>query len=188
MGNSGRVMTKEYFDEIKEELQLGASKKGHPFRHFTLGTVGLDRLARLRTVVLRKVNEDLILTFYTDKRSKKVTHIKENNKVSLLFYHPDKLLQLKIEGIASLNLDETTKKTIWGRMEDSSKRGYTTAAAPGSEIEGPEAIEYLEDRDYFAMITVHPFKIEYLKLEHPSHLRVRFSKQHDLWVGEFLVP
>ncbi|MEK6155135.1 pyridoxamine 5'-phosphate oxidase family protein [Flavobacteriaceae bacterium 3-367] len=181
-------MIKEYFDEVREELEHGATKKGHPFRYFTLGTVGLDRLARLRTVVLRKITEDLVLTFYTDKRSKKVTHIKENNKVSLLFYHPEKLLQLKIEGIASLNLDDASKKRIWDRMEASSKKGYTTVAAPGSEIEGPEAIEYLEDRDYFGMITVHPFKIEYLKLEHPSHLRVRFSKQHDLWVGEFLVP
>ena len=99
-------MTAVFWEELKEELQRGASKKGHPFRYFTLGTVGLERLPRLRTIVLRRISEDLTLTFYTDRRSKKLIHIKENNKVSLLFYHPKKLMQLKVEGLAIGSKDE----------------------------------------------------------------------------------
>ena len=89
-------MVTKLFQDLKEELNKGFTEKDHPFRFFTLGTVGLDKMARLRTVVLRNVAEDLTLTFYTDKRSKKIIHINENSKVSTLFYHPDKMMQLKI--------------------------------------------------------------------------------------------
>ena len=88
-------MTAIFFSELKDELQRGIHKKGHPFRCGTLATVGLETLPRLRTVVLRKVSEDLKLHIYTYKRFKKLIHIKENNKVSMLFYHPKQMLQIK---------------------------------------------------------------------------------------------
>ena len=72
-------------------MQNGAYEKGHPFHYFTLATLGVDKFARLRLVALRNVSEDLKLTFFTDKRSKKVLHINENNRVGLLFYNPKKL-------------------------------------------------------------------------------------------------
>ena len=101
-----------FFKELKNELQKGVHKKGHPFRYGTFATIGLETLPRLRTVVLRRVSENLNLTFYIDKRSKKPIHIKENNKVSLLFYHPKQLLQLKIVGLASIITDESILKNI----------------------------------------------------------------------------
>ena len=76
-------MTEVFFQELKEELQKSLVQKKHPFRYFTLATLGLEKIPRLRTVVLRKITEELMLTFYTDKRSKKIMHLKENNKVSL---------------------------------------------------------------------------------------------------------
>ena len=76
-------MTDNFFKELTEELQNGVIKKAHPFRYFTLGTVGLDRMARLRTVVLRNIADDLKLTFFTDDRSKKIIHLKENKHKTL---------------------------------------------------------------------------------------------------------
>ena len=73
--------TDKFFKEIKDELIKGSTQKVHPFRYFTLGTVGLDRFVRQRTVVLRDFSENLKCSFYTDFRSKKIIHIKENNKV-----------------------------------------------------------------------------------------------------------
>lgn len=181
-------MTDNFFDELKEELQKGAIEKGHPFRYFTLGTVGLDRIARLRTLVLRQFSKDMVLTFYTDKRSKKVTHIKENRKVSLLFYHPRKLLQIRIEGIAHIILDENTRKKSWSGIRPTGRKDYTTTEAPGSAIKATDTVEYLDDKDHFCIIEVNPFKIEYLMLKSPHHLRIRFSKKEDLWISEFLVP
>ncbi|MEB8330436.1 pyridoxamine 5'-phosphate oxidase family protein [Flavobacteriaceae bacterium KMM 6897] len=181
-------MKATFFKELHEELRKGATENGHPFRYCTLATVGLDNMARLRTIVLRKATHELMLTFYTDKRSKKIIHIKENKKVSLLFYHPKKLLQIRIEGIAIVNNDIKSKKLLWDAVPEDSKKDYTTSEAPGKEIRDPDIIEYLSDENHFCVVEVYPFKIEYLKLNRPNHIRVRYSKQESDWDGEFLVP
>lgn len=181
-------MKEFFFKELQEELQKGATEIGHPFRYCTLATVGLDNIARLRTIVLRKTTDELMLTFFTDKRSKKITHIKENKKVSLLFYHPEKLMQLRIEGIAMVNNDLKSKKIFWDAVPEDSKKDYTTSEAPGKEIRNPDVIEYLQDEDNFCVVEIFPFKIEYLKLKRPNHIRVRYSKEDSDWEGQFLVP
>ena len=181
-------MKEGYFSEIKSELQLGATQKGHPLNYCTLGTVGLENLARLRTVVLRQVTDDLTLAFYTDRRSKKVLHIKENPKASLLFYHPDKLLQIKVEGIASINRDLKTINTHWKALLSKSKKEYSTTRAPGIPIQSADAVEYLKNDNHFCLVEIAPFKIEYLKLKQPTHIRRRFSMEDGQWKKEFLVP
>tara|TARA_R110000868_G_scaffold403147_3_gene680084 strand:- start:11883 stop:12428 length:546 start_codon:yes stop_codon:yes gene_type:complete len=181
-------MTTKIFQDLKEELQLGITEKNHPFRYFTLGTVGLDKMARLRTVVLRNVSDTLNLSFYTDKRSKKVIHIMENNKVSLLFFHPQKMIQIKIEGIATIIKDKKTIEDCWNTIQENSQKEYTTTAAPGSGIANYEAVEYLGEDNYFCVATITPHKIEYLKLERPNHIRIRYSKDYENWKGEYLVP
>ncbi|MCM4168825.1 Pyridoxine/pyridoxamine 5'-phosphate oxidase [Arenibacter antarcticus] len=181
-------MGKVYFEQIRQELQKGPTEKDHPFRYFTFATVGLDHVARLRTVVMRAIDEDLKIVFYTDKRSKKITHIKENKNVSLLLYHPEKLLQIKIEGIAMYKNDKATKQVFWDSIPDSSKKAYTTSRSPGTAISNPDNLEYLSDENHFCVVEITPYKIEYLKLEQPNHIRVRFSKLDDQWDTEFLVP
>jgi len=181
-------MTDTFFQELEVELRKGTSTKGHPFRYFTLGTVGLGHTARLRTVVLRRVSEDFKLVFYTDRRSKKIGHIKENNAVSLLFYHPKQLLQLKIEGKASIVSDPEELQTYWSGVQPASRKDYTTITAPGSPISNPDNIAYLEDKNFFTIVEIALSKIEYLKLKRPNHLRVLFTKEDDKWHGEFLVP
>ncbi|MGI9552126.1 MAG: pyridoxamine 5'-phosphate oxidase family protein [Aurantibacter sp.] len=181
-------MSDNFFQEVKEELRKGAEIKGHPFHYFTLATLGVDKYARLRTLALRKVSKDLKLTFFTDKRSKKIIHIKENKRVSLLFYHPGKLFQLRVQGIATINTDQEQLKKIWNELGVESKKGYTTKEAPGSTLENQTALEYLKEGDYFSVVEIEPYRIEYLKLEKPDHLRIRFSKEDKDWNGEFLVP
>lgn len=182
------TMKATFFKELQTEIQKGATEKGHPFRYCTLATVGLDNMARLRTIVLRKATDELMLTFFTDKRSKKIIHIKENKKVSLLFYHPKKLLQIRIEGLAIVNNDSKSKKLLWDAIPEASKKDYTTSETPGKEIKDPDIIEYLKDEDHFCVVEIQPFKIEYLKLKRPNHIRVRYSKNKSDWDGEFLVP
>ncbi len=181
-------MTDTFFQELEDELRKGTSKKGHPFRYFSLGTVGLGAIARLRTVVLRRVSEELKLVFYTDRRSKKIGHIAENNTVSLLFYHPKKLLQLKVEGKAKIVSDPEELNKYWSGVQPASRKDYTTTSAPGSPISNPDNVEYLDEKNYFTIIEVEPVKFEYLKLKRPNHLRVLFSKENGEWNGEFLVP
>ena len=181
-------MTQQFLSEATDELHKSLVKKGHPFRYFTLATVGLDRIARLRTVVLRRVTPDLKLIFYTDSRSKKMTHITENPNVSMLFYHPKLMLQLKIEGKARIVNDEEVLKTYWHGIQSNSRKDYITEQTPGSTLKNPDALQYLSEENHFCMVEIEPFKIEYLRLKRPNHLRVRFSKEDENWEGEFLVP
>ncbi|MGB6152656.1 MAG: pyridoxamine 5'-phosphate oxidase family protein, partial [Pricia sp.] len=162
--------------------------KGHPFRYFTLATVGLGSTARLRTVVLRRVSEDFKLVFYTDRRSKKIAHIKKNSAVSLLFYHPKQLLQLKIEGKANIVTDPEELQKYWSGVQPASRKDYTTESSPGTPISNPDTVAYFEDKNYFTIIEVELSKIEYLKLKRPNHLRILFSKESGEWNGQFLVP
>lgn len=181
-------MTDKYFEQLKSELQRGSEQREHPFRYFTLATVGVDYLVRQRLVVLRKVDVDLRLTFFTDYRSKKIMHIHENNRVSMLFYDPVQLLQVRIEGLASIDKNEKAIKTYWSDVREASRKAYTTAAAPGTVMENPEMLEYLNEDNYFCAVDVSPFKIEYLKLQDPNHIRVHYSLKEGFWDGQYLVP
>ncbi len=146
-------MPETIFEHIKGEMINGASQKKHPFHFGTLGTVGVDCTVRLRTVVVRDVSDDLVITFYTDKRSKKITHIHENHKVSLLLFDQKNMMQLKIEGVAVIRKNNDTQEEIWNKMTAESQADYSTAQAPGSDLENPEELEYLQDENYFCIAT-----------------------------------
>ena len=69
----------------------------HPFRLFTLATVGPDRYPHARTVVLRGFDPvERSVKFYTDCRSTKVRHIAGEPRVALLFYDPRSRLHLRV--------------------------------------------------------------------------------------------
>jgi len=181
-------MSQSYYKKIVDSLRAAVEEKSHPFKIFTLGTVGLDRMARLRTVVLRDITANQELLFYTDKRSKKVTHIKENNKVGLLFYDQENKIQLKAEGVASLIKDEDILAGYWKGIAEVNRKDYTTTTPPGSIVKHPDDVEYLKDKDYFTAVKVTLFKLEYLQLQPISHIKIRYSKIEGNWVSEYLVP
>jgi pyridoxine/pyridoxamine 5'-phosphate oxidase len=181
-------MTDSFFEELSKEILNGVEERGHPFRFITMATVGNETIARLRTVVLRHVSKDLQLTIYTDSRSQKINHIKENNQVSLLLYHPEKLLQLKIEGVAKIVSDTEKLKTYWTAIPENNRKDYITTISPGNNITNPDQIEYIKDENYFVMIDITPTKIEYLNLKRPNHIRIEFKKANNAWKGTFLVP
>lgn len=181
-------MTDQFFEELKDNLHKGVHKKGHPFRYGVLGTIGLNQEPALRTVVLRQVNDDLRLRFYTDGRSNKLQQIEKNNQLSLLFYHPKQLLQVKVEGTASIITDRETLQKYWSGVQPNSRKDYITTLPSGSSISNPDAVEYLEEENHFTIVEIIPTRMEYLKLKRPNHIRIQFSKTGATWQGEFLVP
>ncbi|UOY05926.1 pyridoxamine 5'-phosphate oxidase family protein [Muricauda sp. SCSIO 64092] len=175
------------FQQIKNELINGSVKKGHPFKYFALGTLS-GNIPCQRTVVLRKVQPNLQLLFYTDKRSPKVEQIHRNNTVSALFYHPKKMIQLQVEGKADIKENPEMLRKIWKSIPAKSRKDYTTVLPPGIKIDQPDGIEYLTESDHFCMVEIQPTRIEYLKLKQPYHLRVEFLKMEGEWSGTFLIP
>ncbi|GAA4277817.1 pyridoxamine 5'-phosphate oxidase family protein [Aquimarina mytili] len=181
-------MTNIIFSSICNDLKNASKTAGHPFRYFTLATSDINGAPRLRTVVLRDIDDQLNLIVYTDQRSKKITHINEQNKVSLLFMDSKRLIQLSIRARAEIIKDNSTLKKIWDQIPQKSKRDYTTELAPGKEIKDPDEIDFLEDKHFFSAIKIIPRRIEFLRLQRPNHIRVLFKREDDRWNGTYLVP
>ena len=180
-------MTEDILQDLKIELINGHAKRGHPFRNFSLGT-SKNNTPQQRTVVLRKVLPDFTILVYTDLRSQKIADIKENNSVSALFYHPKKLMQIKIEATAEIVSDTEELKPFWGNVSEKAKKDYTTSLAPGSIIKSPDKVDYKAEVNHFCVIKLKPTHIEYLKLTRPNHIRISYTKVEENFVGEFLVP
>lgn len=177
-----------HFNELKKELINGSSKKKHPFRYFSLATSNKNG-PRQRTVVLRKIEHDTLnLLIYTDYRSQKVHDIQDHPLVSALFYHPKKLLQVRVEGKAHLITDSDVLKTYWSGIQEASKKDYTTERDPGTAISNPDAVDYDREHAHFCIIKIIPETFEYLKLKRPNHLRIQFTRKGAQWNGQFLVP
>jgi pyridoxamine 5'-phosphate oxidase len=181
-------MIDSFFEELSGEIYEAVSERAHPFRFITMATVGSSTTARLRTVVLREVTKELKLSIYTDSRTEKINHISENDQVSFLLYHPEKLLQLKIEGTAEIVMNPERITSTWNNIPSNNKKDYITHKPPGSSISNPENVEYIEDHHFFTIIDITPSKIEYLKLKRPNHIRAVFTIAGNSWNGEFLVP
>lgn len=181
-------MINSIFKELSNEIRKGITERGHPFRFITMATVGTETIARLRTVVLREITEDLRITIYTDSRTTKINHITVNNQVSFLLYHPEKMLQLKVEGTAQIVTNTERLKSTWQTIQPNSRKDYIAQTTPGSLIKNPDNVEYMEEENYFSIIDIIPSKIEFLKLQRPNHIRALFTKTDNNWKGEFLVP
>lgn len=177
----------EILKTCKAELTNGVVKKRHPFHYFSFATMH-DTVPKQRTVVLRKFSPDFSLLIYTDLRSEKVEDIKQNNKVSALFYHPKKLLQIRLEGTATLINDEIVLHQHWKNIPENSKKDYITTLKPGTPIDDVTKIHYDMEHPNFTMISIQAEKIEYLQLARPNHIRRLFIKKENQWISHALIP
>jgi general stress protein 26 len=178
-------MLDKLLKDSKKQLKSALKHKKHPFRYFTLSTLSLNGAPQSRTVVLRDFDsENLILTIFTDSRSKKVEELKEDKRAELLFYDPNQLLQLTIK----VNLTESkSSPEKFNQLPEPTKKDYCSLQGPGVSVKGPDAVKYDFEKGYFIKLKFQAYQIEYLKLKRPNHLRAKFLIE-DGWQGEFLVP
>ncbi|MFN2260852.1 MAG: pyridoxamine 5'-phosphate oxidase family protein [Psychroflexus sp.] len=171
-----------------EELQLGVSEKNHAFRLASLATIRNNQ-PKCRTVVLRAVENNFNLIFYTDSRSDKVKNFQNNPKASALFYNHESLLQLEVRGKAKIISDPKILDFHWQKIKNKSTKDYTTEKAPGTTIKNPDEVEYSEENKNFCVIKILAEEIEILQLKRPNHIRSRFYiNENSEWIGEFLNP
>ncbi|MGD1839926.1 MAG: pyridoxamine 5'-phosphate oxidase family protein [Thermonemataceae bacterium] len=170
----------------QEELTRSNADKKHPFRYFVLATLG--DYPEVRTVVSRKVTQDLSVVFFTDTRSPKVAQIEDKARVSALYYHPKKKLQVRIKGTATLiSASDPTYTQFLHQAQQSSLKDYTTQKAPGSILEAIDDT-LTQEKVYFSPIKITPAIVEVLQLGREQHLRSAYYKQEDTWVEKKLVP
>ena len=180
----------EIFHSVRHELHRGALDHRHPFRYISLATQTNEDLD-LRYVVLREVDDDLNFYIFSDTRTRKVFHTNTNPKVAVLLYHPNKKVQIRIKGEATVHQRDEVSTTMWPRVQGDGKKAYNPTIAPGSRIAHPEEAhqwpETMNDEN-FTVIKISPTYIDALQLNAQEHLRVEFSKTNDDWEMNWIAP
>lgn len=178
----------EVLKNVRHEIRRATLDKKHPFRFVVLGTQ--SHLIAMRYVVLRKVDEQFNLLLYTDYRSRKVNELIEVPKAQLLFYHPQKKIQVVVTCEATVHRGDEIAKTHWQNVQGDGKKAYCSLKAPGEPVAAPEdAFDWDEDftSGYFTVLSMKPTQIEVLQLRGLEHLRAIFEEQTD-WKGQWVVP
>ena len=175
---------------IKSEwknINLGIQKAKHDYHSFVFSTISKNS-PESRTVILRDFDEHKpAIWFHSDRRSKKILHLEENEKVSALFYDKSRKVQLRINGIADIEEDIEHNKRIWDSMRPESKLCYMGPYAPSQKINQFEpntlkkSAHDLDKKDEhlglsrFCRIRIKIKKLDWLKLDYKGHQRLEFK-------------
>ncbi len=91
-----------------------------------------------RVVVLRSVDSSLgTWTFYTDRRTPKVSQLEEcHGEASATFYHQKDRTQLRLKGIVTPQID-AERQRLWSALSVQQKSSYACTSAPGSVVLEP---------------------------------------------------
>ncbi len=182
-------------------LDRGVSHYRDPFHWPVLGTNG-SKGPELRCVILRGFSKsDRILVCHTDARAAKVREIAKFSKVSWLFYHPQKKVQLRISGHATVHTDDDFAGRQWAASRLSSRLNYCPTAPPGTPIDSPSSgwpdfllrkapalLETEKVRPNFAAISCRMDALDWLVLRISGNRRARFEWGGAELQAEWLIP
>ncbi|MEM7085659.1 MAG: pyridoxamine 5'-phosphate oxidase family protein [Bacteroidota bacterium] len=171
----------------KSEFQLSNTQKGHPFRYFYLSTFG--DYPETRTVVNRGITTDLEITFFTDSRTPKVEQIKKNPKVSALFYDPNKQLQVRLYGKASLITQRDPGYDAYQKQVKSNAdwtKDYASLNVPGVPKKDEGTIIY-GNTMHLTVVKIKPIALDIVLLGSKQHRRSKCKLVEGIWVETAVV-
>ena len=181
-------------------LSRGALDKKSPLRTPVIGTIEKD-VPQLRTIVLRKTDAaNRLLYFYTDIRSAKVQQLVKNNKLTWLFYHPKKNVQIRAIGETFIHHQNDIALRNWKNIPTYGRKTYGTTQAPSTILDAAsddlpdswksESISLI-DTEYayanFAVVVCEIHELEWLHLQRTGHQRAKFVFNNN-WMGYWVVP
>ena len=187
--------------EIWKMLERGATHFNDPFHFPVLGTTGKHG-CELRTVILRQLLlPDRILVCHTDSRAPKAQEICDSNRVSWLFYHPKKQVQLRITGQATLHRDDKIAQDQWAATRITSRLNYCAMQPPSTAVDKPTSglpdilynkiptlLESERGRKNFMAIACKIESIDWLVLRMLGHRRARFEWDEEKLSTTWLIP
>jgi len=160
--------------------------------------VSKNNVADGRIVVLRGALRDKnILRFHTDIRSPKVLSLKENKKIYFVFYSKKRKIQVRAEGMAVVNFNNTITKDAWEKTQIISRKCYLSSQAPGEFLEEsasnlskdfesnlPTKEESETGYKNFCVIESKIKTFEWLYLASQGHRRAKFDldKNNSVWM------
>ena len=170
--------------DIAERLKRAASDRRSPMHVPTIGTADAD----LRMMVLRAFDPaSMTCRLHTDARSPKCALIADGAPVGLLFFDPEKKIQIRARGVGRVEVRGPLADAAWADANEYARRCYLTEGGPGSVLEEPgsglppeiEGIRPSEDqllpaRANFAVLVVELGELDWLYLAHDGHRRAQF--------------
>lgn len=185
-----------------DHLFKGASNRKNPMHAPVIATIDAGGFPTQRVMILRAVDRDArILRFHTDARSPKIGQVENNSHVSILAYHPDEAIQLRIQGTAVAASKGDVADAAWLASTLFARRCYMSEFAPGtpsadpisglpSWIAGkmPSDQQVGPARENFAILKVEVNSIDWLHLANSGHQRARLTHAHDNWSGNWVIP
>lgn len=174
--------------DVERILNRGVSDFNDAFHWPVLGTVGSDGCQQ-RTVILRGFDPiRRILICHTDSRAGKAAEIRMDNRVSWLFYHPKRRIQVRITGLAELHTDDLFADEQWAATSAANRLNYSTGEAPGTAVPEPASglpelflnklpslLESEKSRPHFMTISCVYDSMDCLRLSPLGNRRARFT-------------
>ena len=189
-------MAMNVYQELWQSLGA-ATRSRSPFTMMQLATIGMDGAPKVRTVVIRQVDEtQSTLSFVTDVRSPKIAEIRRDPRVSLVGYDPQGGIQIRLEGQAVILDRPEEKRPIWDICRPHTLALFQTPYAPGTEIashhETGGAVEQHGGDEQafrnFCVVAVKLARLELLDLSPEGHRRCSFQRRAETWVGTWVAP
>lgn len=183
-------------------LLNGALKYKDPLHNPAIANVNKHGV-NMRTVVLRKVwTSTKQLAFNTDIRSGKWEDLKENDKLSWLFYDEERKLQIRISGQAVLHQNTLIADEAWTASSMSSRKIYMIEPGPSTitskpenglpaafETADPSPAESEAGRKNFGTVITKVLWMEWLWLNSKGHRRAVFNYKEDgSFTTDWLIP
>jgi pyridoxamine 5'-phosphate oxidase len=183
-------------------LLKGALSRKSPAHSPVVATVGDDGFPEQRVMILREAAcETRILRFHTDARSPKIGQIARAPHVSILAYHPEEAIQLRIQGIATTATLSDEAEAAWQSSTLFARRCYMSEFAPGTAstdsasglpmwIAGkmPTEEQIEPARENFAILRVEVVSIDWLHLANNGHQRALLTFVDNSWRGKWIIP
>ncbi|HAU3487128.1 TPA: pyridoxamine 5'-phosphate oxidase [Legionella pneumophila] len=170
---------------IEEEQSMGAQYA----QHAVLSSHGLDGASHGRIVAIREITNDWVL-FFTQKRTRKVLEIKNNNQVALTFWFERHAREVMVEGEANL-LSEEQNAYYWDAYPKLAQiRFCSYAPTSGEMIDDKQLLEdKRQDLEQFYKDNVLPCSPDYcgiaIKPKRFVFYSYRLDELSDVW--EYLI-
>lgn len=186
-----------------KKLVNGSVKKKNGFRTMCVGTIDENNTAALRIVVNRKVDEaQKTIFFHTDNRSRKFTHLQQDNRISLLFYDARQRVQIAVKAHATLNTNDALANDRWKVTSAQARLGYMTNEPPNTKSDIPtlgynERFSLIKPtntesdlfQENFSVVACTVYELEFLYLDFHGNRKANFYyKNGVLENGFWAVP
>lgn len=178
-------------------LARGVADRRSPFHHPVVASIGSDGAPQARTVILRGADAaSRSLRFHTDARSRKISEITADGRVSLHFYDPGAKIQLRLAGLATVHRDDAVADAAWAGSRVFSRQCYGIAPGPGVPLPtgGAFTLPDVTDeatapgRAAFTAVVIEVRSLEWLYLAAAGHRRATFDWTDGALAATWLTP